>query len=99
MIDSRDPANWEIRASDLMGLRWPLRVSISPAKRRLSSLSTTRTISALLKFHLQVPFEAHHHDRLARSLRDLFDQFNFLLHPILNGAKRECCTEHKMFWL
>jgi hypothetical protein len=35
----------------------------------------------LVKFRLQIPFEIHHHDRLARSLRDLFDQFNFLLHP------------------
>ena len=31
-----------MRESDLMGLRWFLSVSISPAKRRLSSLSTTR---------------------------------------------------------
>ena len=28
----------EMRESEAMGLRWPLSVSISPAKRRLSSL-------------------------------------------------------------
>ncbi len=35
-----------------------------------------------VKFRLQIPFEVHHRDRLARSLRDLFDQSNFLPHPI-----------------
>ncbi len=39
-------SSWATRASEEIGLRYPARVSISPAKRRLSSLSTTLMISA-----------------------------------------------------